>query len=550
MNEQPAQPSRKIPLRYAVPGTCAAVLAVLAACYFSYKTGREAGMEIQRQRAFAKEGIPCPDQEPGTSGSNPHARPQPFQAIDMTGKTGTANSKNTSKSEIGLAITDCVRITWPMELINNDPLVGHPYIRLREGANRFAHLGHGVCEFVFKMKRAATIAVYLHCRGTDECSNSVFCRIDGGRMTFVDFGRRYNTWCWRPSYRRFHLKAGIHRLTLQACEDGIAIDRIALSTKPLKFFAVQTKSLQDLPCKPPPVFETLPVVSPSLPGIGAFAAQAMATESLVIGKGHANSITMFLRLNGAKPISGRIRIRSRRGRIRQTTPFTLTPDRRMLLLRFPLTFKPYNVYLVPVGIEVFAGNMRVHYQRIDFFRPLSWAFLGPFPDPKRKGVELELAPDRIIANLHKLPAIPGAAWKIIEDGSCYNQMGVIDLNRVFGLPNKPRLSRARERVKPMIAYAVTCVPSFINNHHQSLAYGGDDCIRAWHNGRPILCVNANMPLELSRMVMGTSTSRGLNTFVFKIAQTESYWQLLFEPDWSTPYGLQDFLMPLPVNRWK
>ncbi|MCX7935287.1 MAG: hypothetical protein N3A66_08525, partial [Planctomycetota bacterium] len=43
---------------------------------------------------------------------------------------------------------------------------------------------------------------------------------------------------------------------------------------------------------------------------------------------------------------------------------------------------------------------------------------------------------------------------------------------------------------------------------------------------------------------------GCNAFVFKISQREGYWQLLFAPEWRTPYGMQDFLYVLPFERWR
>jgi len=541
----PPLPPGALPVRLRSPLRLVALLLGIAALALAlvacaYRWGHRRGMEAERQRAYAHESIVCPaDRVPGNAATRPPA--------DGPGGASSAPAAP-ARSAISMDVTDAVRITWPMEILAAGPEVDHPHVRLREGANRFAHPGSGACEFVFETRKEANVAVYVHCRGTDECSNSLLCRVDGGPLNYVPFGRQYNEWAWRPAYRQFRVGKGLHRLTLQACEDGVFLDRVVVTTKPPVVYADMGPVLEAATHKPPPAFTFLPVASPSLPAVGAVTAQAMATGSLVIGSHHQNEVTLFLRLNGPAATSGTVKLRSDRGRISRALPFTLTPEKRTLILVEPLAFKPHNAYLIPLAVEVDIDGQVVHSQRLDFIKPLAWTFLGPFPDPERKGLDLSLPVEAHIPTIRALPEVDGKRWIVIEDGSCYDEFGVVDLNKTFGLPNRPRTDRTAKEASPMVAYAVTCVPSFPNNH-QSLAYGGDDCLLVWVNGRPLLRVDANMPLELSRQVVGTRTGWGRNTFVFKVAQSESYWQLLFEPDWNTPYGLQDFLVPLAVEQW-
>ncbi|MCX7935831.1 MAG: hypothetical protein N3A66_11310, partial [Planctomycetota bacterium] len=379
---------------------------------------------------------------------------------------------------------------WPFEVLAKTPEVPRPHLRLREGANRFAQPGAGVVEFAFATRQAAAVAIYLHGRGADECSNSILCRVDSGQFTFVEMPPPYGVWRWLPVYRRFYLQPGVHRLTLMASEDGIEIDKVVLTALAPKDVDQMCESARR---KEPPFFENLPVASAFLPAIGPLTAQAFATESLVVGAGHRNTLAVYLHLNARREIKGAVRILSERGAINIVRPFALSPQRRSECLEIPLAFGGGTAVVVPVLIEVFAGEMRVHAQRLDFLRPLAWAFLGPFPDAEGKGIDAALPPDTMTGALVTLPAIAGREWKRISDGSCYDELGVIDLNKVFGFPRK-----TGRQNPPLVAYAITCVPQWFPNPHQSLAFGGDDSVRVWLNGRELARADTGCPLEMNR----------------------------------------------------
>jgi hypothetical protein len=291
----------------------------------------------------------------------------------------------------------------------------------------------------------------------------------------------------------------------------------------------------------------MPRVSPTLPGIGSLEAGAFATGSIVVGAGHTNRVTVFTRLNGESPVSGRVVVRCPSGGVNETRPFELTPKKRSHVMTFNLNLRARGAYLMPLRVEVFVGDELVHSQRIDFIRPLEWAFLGPFPDPEGKGLDLELPPDADVKRLRERPAFEGHEWKVVRDGSCYDSFGLVDLNKVFGIDNV--LWSRRSGPQPStVAYAVTGISSR-GTRHDVFAFGGDDDVRLWVNGSLLLEARGGTPIELNRQVVGTALRRGVNIFAFKVVQRGFFWHVLMEPDNDFPYGRTDNFEPLSVDRW-
>jgi hypothetical protein len=466
---------------------------------------------------------------------------------------------------------ECVRVIWPMEIVPADEQNERPRFRLRQGANRLCRPGTGVAEFVFRLARRRRLGVFVRARYSDECGNSLTCRVDGGRTTIVVGGSAYDRWIWRPARGIFALGPGLHRLTVGTCEDGVEFDRVVVrpiegkaltprhhgilggpsASVGAQWDAAYMKGLDYFEPTPPPVFESMPLTSPTLPAIGRVSAQASATGSLVVGEGHANTLAVFTRLNGRAPadkkLPGRVVVRCPWASYYTAAEFELSAGKRSELTVFDLSLTPRGQYLMPLRTEVYLSDELVHTQRIDFVRPLSWALLGPFPDPRAKGLDLELPPDGMIDRLHRRPEFKDHEWRIIEDGRCYNSLGVVDLNAAFGLPRE-RWSRRAQRGSRYVAYAVTAIASH-GTRHDTLAFAFDDAGEVWLNGEPLLRARGCTPIELNRQVVGAKLRRGVNWFVFKVAQRGFYWHILMEPDNSFPYGRTDNFLPLPVDRW-
>jgi len=541
----------------ALTGLLLAAIVGAPLLYLAYRKGKERGRAVERERILEAEQpfvVPVRDsaQETKSAPALPVRRLEPAK-VEASGPPlalFARKPRQAKESASGLTATpgawcftaqECVRAVWPMELLPNSSSVDHPYFRVREGADRLTGLDNGLCEFVFRLDREASVAVYSRVRYSDECGNSLRCYMDGGPWTPIGDTKVFGQWIWERSMRRYRLGPGLHRLTLQTREDGLEFDRVAVVVPPIAY-----ADLDALPVTPPPVFDGLSPAAPNLPAIGALTAQMFASDSLVIGAGHRNTLTIFLRLNGREAVAGQVELHSPGAAYFEERSFRLTPEERTQLFSWELTLRPQSGYFVPLQMRVMLPSGCVHQQTLNFIRPLAWAFLGPIPDPEGKGLDFVPAPELQIEALASLPRFPGLDWQVVEDGSCYNEFGVVDLNKVFERPNEAWHEDIRDH--PEVAYAVTGL--FVNSpkaHHVPLVVAGDDCVQAWLNGKPWIRQHGNAPLETSRLVIGTNLTLGPNSFVFKIPQTRLYWQLLFEPEATLPYSHPFAFRPLPIR---
>jgi len=442
----------------------------------------------------------------------------------------------------------CARMVWPMEIVpaaaNSETLL----FRIRQGVNRFTRPETGLCEFVFQLTEPMDVTVLAHCKYTDDCANSLNCAIDGLEAPLGD-SKDYDRWIWERAGRRWRLTPGQHRVTIHSREDGLVFDRIAV----VPVEAVRELSqfdLNALPVTEAPIFDRYPAVNGDLPEILGVEMSAAATGSLVLGKGHKNELTVRLRLNGAQEAAGVVVLDSQVGGFHAQRTFKLDPQNRTQLLQWDLELHPdQNAYYVPVDIRTYVGKTCVKAETLHFIRPLSWAFLGPFPDPEMKALDLKLPPESMLDSLTEMPPVNGATWKVVEDGSCYDDFGAVDFNKLYNLPTEHWDQFRKSRAKPQIVYAVTALNSFYQNHHEIINYAGDDCLQVWVNGVDFLRHKFGSPLETTLLTAATGMHPGKNVFVFKVPQTEFYWQLLFEPNRTLPYSHAAAFVGMPVRDW-
>ncbi len=499
-----------------------------------YNKGKEKGHAEEREWISSREEILRPETGSGTA-----------ELLETGVSTPSEpDSQKTQAPDVWcFSPLHAADVTWPVEILQSSETVDHPHFRVREGVNRMSGPDGGSCSFLLNSDKNISVRIYVHAMFRDECGNSFECSVNGGNTSIVGDRNTYGTWAWVSSYSSFRLNKGMNLVTVHSREDGAVFDKVAVqASRGFKLF--MKGSLDSYADTPPPVFPVDNTFSIPLKEIDPVHCYAFPSASLVIGKGHENRITVFARLNRAEPAEGEIVIRSGRGDFIKRTPFSLDSENPSLFLEWNLDLKPLYQYLVPVIVSVYVNGVRTDEYRYDFINPLSWAFLGPFPDPEHKRLDLHLPPEEYLEDLHTMPAFEGYTWKSVSDGSCYSDLGVVDLNKVFGFENRPRL-KGMKKTEPKIAYAVTCIESQFNHPHTAVAYGGDDCVQVWQNGEKLLRVDADLPLEMSRQIIGTKLKKGPNVFVFKIVQDESYWQLLFEPDRSFPIGNRDYFVTLP-----
>jgi hypothetical protein len=444
---------------------------------------------------------------------------------------------------------EAIRVTWPFELLPSSETIDTPHIRLREGSLRYAMGQGGAADFVFDVPRTMQVRVYVRARYLDECGNSLIASIDGGPISIVGDEECYGQSVWSRGWRRFALRRGRHRLTLRAWEDGLVFDRVVIL--PEVFWEegeLKDGMLEALPITPPPVFESMPPASATLPRLGSLSASICAPGSVVVGKGHRNDLLVRLHLNGSAAQQGRVVVSSWQGRVCESESFRLTPESRHRSLLFSLDIKTGDLQRVPVDVAIVRNGRRYRIGGMTFLKPVEWAFLGPVADPEGKGLDLLIPGGVQVEALPSLPPIPGYPWRIVEDGSCYNPFGVVDFNKLFGRPNRPR-HEGKKKAPREVAWAVCMVRGHFDPHRRYL-YAADDKMRFWVGGEQALRVDTNLPMDSSHLEMGTSLQDGRNPFVFQVSQTESYWQLLFTSDNLHTRGVVTPLRSLPLEQWE
>lgn len=508
---------------------------------WAYHHGKQRGGVAERDRLLARERA----QHRSAVTADPSKRDAAF--FEQVTRGISTSGSTPSRDTWCFGPMECARIVWPMEIARashpDTPPASPLVFRVRQGANRFAQPGTALAEFVFDLQGRASVCVYVRCRFQDECANTLECQIDGRRSMWIVGEDVFNVWRWEQSPRSAVLKEGLHRVTIGSCEDGLEFDRVVVVVFAPGGIGMQRPDLDAIAITTPPAFESFPTSSEMLPEIDGVTVQSFASDSLVIGRGHRNTLTTYARLNGTGPFDGSVRITNARGFTLETRRLHLDASLRSVLMTFDLQLTQLQGYFVPVNVEARDFSRVISRQELRFISPLSWAFLGPFQDPERKGLDLRLPPDEKMRQLWTLPDVEGMSWKKVSDGSCYDEFGLVDLNTVFGFENK-RWEDVPDTATPMVAYAMTCVESG-ESHHTPVAFGGDDCISVWVNGRRVLRTDCASPIETSRQVVGVPLEYGLPTrsgramafpIVLKVTQTGYYWQILLEPDESLPYG--------------
>jgi hypothetical protein len=401
------------------------------------------------------------------------------------------------------------------------------------------------------------VSVFVKARFADDCANTLECLVDGTRSVWIVGRKIYDTWMWEQAPRSFMLKKGVHRLTLGTCEDGLEFERVVIArVRPDRLF-VRPQTLASVAITPAPEFESFPPVSHYLPEIGGVSAQAFSTHSLVIGRGHVNSIGVYLRKNRGGEFHGTITVGGGPSAASQSRAVHLGERQPSALMRFDMRLAASRSYFVPVRVTLRSGRDVVFMQQLSFVSPLPWAFLGPFADPTGAGLDLETPADAMIGSLQTLPYMGDVGWRVVTDGSCYDDFGLVDLNKVFGFANK-RWEDVPDKMEPMVAYGVTFVGTFQANH-APIAFGADDCMQVWVNGKRLLRHEGNAPIETVRQVVGVALKPGQpeafpfgrrHPVVFKVPQTGYYWHILMEPDESFPYGRPARFDVVPALDWR
>ena len=134
---------------------------------------------------------------------------------------------------------------------------------------------------------------------------------------------------------------------------------------------------------------------------------------------------------------------------------------------------------------------------------------------------------------------PGnAAWRLVDDGSCYDWNGAVDLLRVYG----PTTSA--------YVYAVTWINAETPLNHRSFTFQADDSGWLWVNGHTGVELPIDLPREAKRLWTSVPLQKGLNPVVVKLTQNQMYWGFRFAViDWHWQGRRGDIVTGTPPEAW-
>jgi hypothetical protein len=467
-----------------------------------------------------------------------------------------------------------VRISWPLDIgpdTNPGRKDSRVCLRARGGVNEIQEQGEGWALYAFQISRPGKYQAFCRSRWTTDglsvvaCNNSWFVRFDDQPSCMIGNENDNSTnWQWVDGPTA-ELEAGLHWLRVELREDGPLMDRIAVvpvGEKPVpEWGAVQAVRLNNLGGEANPL-------EPQK-AIRAIEFFALPTGSLAIGNGHVNEITIGASWFGAAggSLTGKIMIAC------PSAPgLTVTGDSglnvnldqtfvsRQLTLKFP-TDADRRIHEVILEIKEQDGSP-VFRTQIKFQKGNAWAFLGPFKDLSKRSKkvyrgtgslrELEQTCDSSPAKIAQLASsedleldslllasgFDKAKWKIVEDGSCYDWTGAIDLLKVYG------------PVDSAFAYAVTWIQAETALNHRSFNFQPDDSGWLWVNGHILAELPIDLPREANRLWTSAKLKRGQNPVVVKLAQNQRYWGFRFDViDWHWQGRRGDVIRGIPVADW-
>ena len=562
-----------------------ALAGLVAAAVFTagYRAGRGRARLCERRLAEA------PESAAGGSAPRrpepPPTRPPPPVPTTPAAEPGAAAAAATDpvalEPPFALDLGEPLRISWPLDVgpdCSPDRPDARVCLRARQGANELQEPGRGKALYPFRLAKAGRCAVWLRVRWADDgvgsvdCNNSWFAGLDDLPAAVVGNEETRTDWFWArgPAAR---LEAGTHWLRLELREDGPAADRAVIvsaqsADRPEGLDRVVPARFGGFAGEAPPG-------DPQNP-IGEVEIAALPTGSLAVGQGHRNEITLCAWWQlpagaGAKGFAGTVELScptapgltvtgERELAVGPAAPFV----RRTLGLEFPAAAarRPHPVTVTLAGGAGGAAARRVFRDELRFVKGPAWAFLGPFREAAEEARPAERGADparlfrhpgdrqpRLLAERKGLAELgwpearradAGAPveWKLVEDGSCYDWTGAVDLLKVFGRTNSG------------VAYAVTWIQAQTELRHRSFVFAGDDAGWLWINDSFIAVLPVDLPREANRLWSSARLAPGANPVAVKLYQQGRYWGFRFDVvDWHWQGRRGDLITALEPAAW-
>ncbi len=501
--------------RWAGAISVVALFGVLAGAFaWRDRLSRAVRDEVEQPVAVAWSETPDPEPEP--------SEPVPGEAEPEAAKVALPFAMDLSQP---------LRIAWPLDVgpdISRDAPDARRCLRSRQGSNEFLSPEDAAALYVFRLDEAARVRLWFRTRYVDdgvgkvECNNSCVASLDGGPQRTVGNETAKNDWRWRR-WASAELNAGVHWLRVASREDGIMLDRVVIAAdgklEPDALDAVPLRTQAGFAGEAPPQTPQRPVLPVEV--------WALPTASLAIGAGHTNEVTVCASWQGGDPFEGEIAIESATVKdvtAKGTRALACGPETPFARQTIELVFPPgtprreHRVTVTVVG----KGGRAIFRDDVRFVKGFAWAFLGPFPS---KGGSRGLRPPMVTADQNpRLLALRAGLdrlgltgrgdveWKVVEDGSCYDWTGSVDLLRVYGRESKN-----------VFAYAVTWVDCSMSIGRRVFSMQADDAAWLWINDAFLVHMPVDLPREANRLWVAGALRRGANPVAIRIQQDTYYW---------------------------
>lgn len=288
----------------------------------------------------------------------------------------------------------------------------------------------------------------------DKCGDSFFFRLGRGDRRGMPVGEdghhegRYRRWVWERSEPFEIRRAGAHRLEIEAREDGIRIDRMAL-----------------LPAGERPAADRASDFDP-LAAAPDGASLWVSRDSEVAGSSGEVRGSVFVERLGPAPLEGTLAISAEDCRVEPgaQTPLFLDGEDRVREVPFRVTFPPD----APCRERVLRAALGAGEAVVIVEKPWPWEIAGPFR-PRGEGEEREAE-------------IPPEAWRRFPPEAICNSHKTIDLERAFG---NGASGAARLR----------CRFEALEDFEGLLLLNADDQARVWIDGEVAVEETRSAPAE-------------------------------------------------------
>jgi len=423
------------------------------------------------------------------------------------------------------------RVAAPMEIWENPKCGAGACIGIREGAGaEQAYVKQkGNAVYGIRVPKTGRYTLWLRVRWQDVCSNSIYVSVDARpKRTLTDglLGKWH--WARGPLMR---MKAGFHRFILSNREDGVWVDQIIVSPRPVPMPRGPQKATyvpgQDGPVPgSPPIAVSFTCTSRAarpkplhsdLLTHRVYAPSVLATPhlSVLVFPNEETDFDVWLRNNTPRPCRGSIEVnppaevtvgpsRSVRwtfaaGQPLQRIRFRLRATEALPMAEHPLRIRiNYGDIIVPALATV--------------VRPFKWILAGPYPFSESFSISHQIKEEpAILAEAFGKAPLRSPPWRTVSVAGHYTEFGLLDLRRIFG------------ETQQALVYALTVVKADRCGEAELFLSADDHCI-AWVNGKEAARVETSLPATINCAWARVRVRQGRNRLLIKLSQRRGYWE--------------------------